>query len=87
MYAPEASNGFRITNNSLAFPSIDELKENLSVKSKMHEPYTKLNLTNKRGLGGMKKPEASSVSPRDSNRSGRTAQAFHQTSGDLSLTD
>jgi len=49
----------------------------------MREPYTKLNLTNKRGLGGMKKPEASSVSPRDSHRS----DAFHQASGELSITD
>jgi hypothetical protein len=31
IYAPEASTGFRLTNNSMAFPSIDELKENLSV--------------------------------------------------------
>jgi hypothetical protein len=54
-YAPEASTGFRMTNNSMAHASIGELKETASVYSKMHEPYHRVNLTNTRGLGGMKK--------------------------------
>ena len=55
VYNPNASTGFRLTNNSLAQASIDDLKESASVHSKLHEPYYRANLTNKRGLGGMKK--------------------------------
>ena len=56
----------------------------------MREPYQKLNLTNKRGLGGMAKPNGSSVSPKDTSRSGNTVQGFqtnnNQSSGDFDLS-
>ena len=83
-YAPEASTGFRMTNNSMAHASIDELKESASVYSKMHEPYHRVNLTNTRGLGGMKNgPSQSSMSPKMSSRS--NINDFNQVSGDLSV--
>ena len=87
VYNPEASTGFRLTNNSLAHASIDELKESASVHSKLHEPYHRVNLANTRGLGGMKKgPSQSSMSPKHSSRTNITQiNAFHQGSGDLSV--
>lgn len=79
VYNPEASTGFRLTNNSLAHASIDELKESASVYSKLHEPYHRVNLANTRGLGGMKKrPSQSSMSPKHSSRTNITQiNAFH----------
>ena len=82
VYAPEASThtGFRMTNNSMAYASIDELKETASHNSKLHEPYHRVNLANTRGLGGMKKgPSQSSMSPMMSSRSNntQTVNTFH----------